>query len=199
MRRSSGRATAATLLALAGLHVAWGRGSTFPFRDTDRLEDAVLGGSEVPAPLTCYAVAGLLVGAAVVVADVPVVPARFRRLGRLGVAGVLGTRGVLGLTGRTELIAPHATERFRRLDAMLYSPLCLALASGSLSAGLAHLGRPTPPWASLPADGNRSADAEPPEDGAEDIVAVSGGHLLHGLWRPAAKVAGTLLVTLADR
>ena len=59
-----------------------------------------------------------------------------RRLGLLGVAATLGVRGVLGLAGRTDLVSPGSdSRRFRRLGRRLYSPLCLALAVGALSAG----------------------------------------------------------------
>ena len=163
MRPSPGGATAAALLALAGVHVAWGRGATFPFRDVDSLEDAVLGGAEVPAPLTCYAVAGLLVGAAVVVADVPLLPVRTRQVGRLVVAGVLGLRGVLGQAGRTDLYAPHATDRFRRLDQVVYSPLCLALATGALSAAVSRLARPLTRSVGVLAEVAGAAAQEPAE------------------------------------
>ena len=196
MGPSPGSATAAALLGLAGLHVAWGRGATFPFRDVDSLEDALLGGAEVPAPLTCYAVAGLLVGAAVVVADVPVLPARTRQVGRVVVAGVLGLRGLLGQAGRSDLYAPHATDRFRRLDQALYSPLCLALATGALSAAVSRLVRPLTTSAGVLADVTGAVSEEGAEPGVDPGARP---HLLPGRWRPAAKVAGTLLVALANR
>lgn len=135
MVRRSGYAASATLAAIAALHVAWGRGSPFPFRDRDRLADAVIGSTEVPPSAACYAVAVALVAASALVADVPVGPARLRAIGRLGVAGVLGARGILGLLLSTELISPGSNSaEFQRLDRTIYAPLCLALSAASATA-----------------------------------------------------------------
>ena len=126
-------ATAATLLSLAGLHVLWGRGSTFPFADRDGLNDSVVGRSSTPRPSACFAVAGALTAAASLVADVPRLPRHLQRLGVTGVAVVLASRAALGFSGRTDVVSPgSASPRFRRLDRRMYSPLCLALAVGAL-------------------------------------------------------------------
>jgi hypothetical protein len=131
----SERLTAAALVALAGLHVAWGRGSSVPFADREQLADAVIGRRNVPEPAACYAVASALgIGAGLVV-GLPVIPAQLRRIGLVGMAAVLGLRGTLGLIGRTDLVSPgSASARFRRLDRRIYSPLCLSLAVGALAA-----------------------------------------------------------------
>lgn len=127
--------TATSLLGLAGLHVAWGRGSTFPFSDRDGLNDAVIGHRTSPSPSACFAVAGALAVAAALVADVPGLPRGVQRLGVTGVAAVLATRAGLGFSGRTDLASPGSVStRFRRLDRRIYSPLCLALAAGALAA-----------------------------------------------------------------
>ena len=132
MRGVASSLTAATLATIAGLHVAWGRGSSFPFASKSELSDAVVGSQAVPSAGACYAVAGALFAASALVADVPVAPRRVRRLGRRVVGGVLATRGVVGLAGRTDLLSPgSASPRFRRLDRRYFSPLCLALALGS--------------------------------------------------------------------
>jgi hypothetical protein len=129
------RLTAVVLAALAGLHVAWGRGSAVPFADRGELADAVIGRQQVPGPGACYAVAAALGVGAALVGGVPGVSHDRRRAGLLGMAGVLGLRGALGLVGMTDLLSPGSTsERFRRLDRRVYSPLCLALAAGSLAA-----------------------------------------------------------------
>ena len=98
--------TAGTLGVLAGFHVAWGRGSSFPFRDVDELTDAVAGRRTLPPPGACFAVAGALTVAAAFVADFPrrAVPRRVQRVGVTGVAVVLATRGALGLVGRTDVV-----------------------------------------------------------------------------------------------
>jgi hypothetical protein len=128
-------ATATTLFALAGFHVLWGRGSTFPFPDRDGLNDAVIGRGSTPSPGACFAVAGALTVAGALVADVAPLPRPIQRLGVTGVAVVLAARAAFGFSGRTDAVVPGSTSvRFRRLDRRVYSPLCLALAAGALSA-----------------------------------------------------------------
>ena len=136
--RALATATAgALLLGIAGVHVAWGRGSTWPLPDRDALNDAVIGRDATPSPPACYAVAGALTTAAVLVSGQPVrLP--LRRLGVVGVVTVLTARGVLGLAGRTDLAVPGSVSpRFRRLDRRAYAPLCLTIAALS-SAALAE-------------------------------------------------------------
>jgi hypothetical protein len=135
MRAPISGLTAATLFSLAGLHVAWGRGSSFPFSDHDDLSEAVIGRHNVPSPGACYAVAGALTVAAALVADVPGVPRGIQRAGVTGVAAVLAGRAALGFAGRTDLASPGSVStRFRRLDRRMYSPLCLALAAGAIAS-----------------------------------------------------------------
>ncbi|MFI6981392.1 DUF3995 domain-containing protein [Embleya sp. NPDC050154] len=131
------RMSVGTLTAIAGLHVAWGLGSSWPLPDRVSLADAVVGQPGVPGPAACFAAAGALGTAALLVAGRPRRKPAAVRLGAFGVAGVLGLRGVVGLVGRTDLLSPgSSSDRFRRLDRMAYSPLCLALAVGSaVSAG----------------------------------------------------------------
>jgi hypothetical protein len=135
MRRASRLLTTAALAGIAGLHVAWGAGSSFPFRTQPELTDAVVGSQVAPSAGACYAVAGALFAAGALVADVPVVPRRLRRAGRVVVVGVLTTRGVAGLFGRTDLLSPGSTSaRFRSLDRRFYSPLCILLGLGAATA-----------------------------------------------------------------
>lgn len=127
--------TATALVALGALHVAWGQGSTVPFSNRDDLNDAVIGRRTTPSPGACFAVAGALLTAAALVADVPRLPRALQRLGVAGVATVLASRAALGFAGRTDLASPGSSStRFRRLDRRVYSPLCLALAAGALSS-----------------------------------------------------------------
>jgi Protein of unknown function (DUF3995) len=126
--------TAAALAATAGLHLAWGAGSSVPFSTRDELADAVIGSRQVPGPVACYGVAGALGAAVALVEGKPAPPPGLRRVGLLGVAGMLALRGVLGLAGRTDLISPgSASPRFRRLDRRVYAPLCLALSAGAVT------------------------------------------------------------------
>ncbi len=126
------RLTAGTLLGIAGIHVAWGRGSTFPFATTADLTDAVVGNDVVPSPGACYAVAGLLTIAAGATAGLPAPTSRLRRLAVIGVTTVLATRAGFGFAGRTDALVPGSSSpRFRRNDRCLLAPLCLALAMGA--------------------------------------------------------------------
>ena len=134
MRRLASLLTSIVLAAIAALHFAWARGSSFPFADHEALADSVVGTEAVPSSEACLAVASLLTVASALVAGAPIGPRRLRRVGVATVAGVLAVRGVAGLSGRTDLLSPGSTStRFRRLDRVLYSPLCLALAMGAAS------------------------------------------------------------------
>lgn len=123
------------MAGIAGLHVAWGVGSTFPFRDAATLADNVAGKDVVPNRLACNAVAGALVVAAALAADMPIVPRRLRMTGRYGVASMLAGRGALGLLGATERVSPGSNSpRFKRMDRRYYTPLCLVLAAATATA-----------------------------------------------------------------
>jgi Protein of unknown function (DUF3995) len=127
--------TAVTFLGIAGVHVAWGRGSSFPLTTHADLTDAVIGRDATPSPSSCYAVAAMLTVAAGLVAGVPFAPPRIRRLGVATVVTVLAARGAVGLAGRTDALVPGSSSpRFRRNDRRLFAPLCLALAAGSATA-----------------------------------------------------------------
>jgi hypothetical protein len=127
------RVTAGALLGIAGLHVAWGRGSSFPFATTTELTDAVVGNEVVPSPAACHGVAGLLTIAAAAVAGVPGPDVRLRRLVVAGAATVLATRAGFGFAGRTDVLVPGSSSvRFRRNDRRVFAPLCAALAAGAL-------------------------------------------------------------------
>jgi hypothetical protein len=135
------RATATALAVLSALHTAWGFGSSFPFRDQVTLADTVAGTRVVPQPRECFAVAGLLLTAAVLVSGVLPIRADIQRVGALGVATVLGARGLLGVAGRTgAVVAWTPSDRFTRLDRRFYGPLCLALAAGAAVGSQADVG-----------------------------------------------------------
>jgi hypothetical protein len=129
------RLTSGALISLAGLHVAWGLGSAFPFSDRSQLADSVVGTKEVPSPLACFTVAAALAAGGALVQGVPRVPSPLRRCGLLAMAGVFGVRGTFGFFGKTDLMAPGSTSpRFRHLDRRVYAPLCIGLALGALTA-----------------------------------------------------------------
>jgi len=127
------RLTAGALVGIAGVHVAWGRGSSFPFATTTDLTDAVVGNDVVPSPGACFAVAGLLGVAAAAVAGVPRRDGRVRRLVVIGTASVLAARAAFGFAGRTDALVPGSSSaRFRRNDRRVFAPRCAALATGAL-------------------------------------------------------------------
>ncbi|WP_191966848.1 DUF3995 domain-containing protein [Microbacterium testaceum] len=120
-------AATAGLAALGLLHGAWAAGSSWPADSPEALAEAVVGAPSAPARLPTIVVAAGLTGAAVLVSG---------RVGRSPLARIwlrvlqvaLLTRGALGGTVAAEVITgtpPSAT--FRRLDRVLYRPLCLTL------------------------------------------------------------------------
>ena len=120
---------AAGLAGLAGLHVAWAAGSSWPLPDKAALSDAVIGRDTFPSAAACLVVAGALTAGSAFVAGWPASHERLQRTGAAGVVGALAVRGGLGLAGRTRLISPTSSSaRFRGLDRRVYAPLCLALA-----------------------------------------------------------------------
>ena len=135
LQRVATRAAAGALAGLAGLHAAWGLGASWPLGDRTALADAIAGRREVPPPGACWAVAGSLGTAAMLVAGRPRVFPRLRRAGAAGVVVTLTVRGALGLADRTDAVSPGSTSRrFRELDRRYYSPLCLILAGLALPA-----------------------------------------------------------------
>ena len=109
------------LAGIGALHVAWGLGSSFPFRDRAALADTVVGSDAVPGRRASLAVAGLLGLAAGLVADVLPVPPTLRRVGVVGVATVLATRAGIrlrrtnGTARRGEQLAQVRDRRPARL------------------------------------------------------------------------------------
>jgi hypothetical protein len=130
-------AAGAVLLTLAGLHAAWGAGASWPFADRAALADAVIGVDDVPGPAACFTVSAALAMGSLLVAGRPAPDQRIRRGGAGVVAAVLAGRGVLGLAVRTQAVSPASdSARFRRLDRLVYSPLCLVLAALSAPSAL---------------------------------------------------------------
>ncbi|MGY1745024.1 DUF3995 domain-containing protein [Blastococcus sp. SYSU D00695] len=139
-RASAPSAAAAALLGGAAvLHAVWATGSAWPARDRRRLAEHVAGTEEFPAPAACLTVAGLLAGAAAVVARrAPGPPAR---AARACVAGVFAVRGVAGMGGATGALVPWTpSPRFVELDRRFYGPLCATVAA-LVVAGTPRSGR----------------------------------------------------------
>ena len=131
----AGGAAALTLAGLAGLHAYWARGGLWPGSDPASLGETVVGpGAKVPASPAVWAVSGLLGAAAAAVAVTTVLrePPGLARAMTRATGGVLLARGVGGIP----LSLVHGLDtRFGRLNAVLYSPLCVALSRGALLAG----------------------------------------------------------------
>ncbi len=121
--------------AIAGVHLAWAAGASWPLADRSELADAVVGraGGDFPPPAACVAVAGALTIASSLIGGHPPVDPRLRRAGARTTVAILGVRGTLGLAGRTDILSPGSSSpRFRRLDRRIYSPLCLGLGALAL-------------------------------------------------------------------
>lgn len=133
--RTGGAATALALAGLAGLHAYWARGGLWPGNDPASLGKTVVGpGAELPPSPAVWAVAGLLGASAAAVATATALrepPSLARTMTRV-TGRVLLARGVGGIP----LSLIHGLDtRFGRLNAVLYSPLCVALSRGTLLAG----------------------------------------------------------------
>jgi hypothetical protein len=124
VERAGGPAAAGVLAGVAALHFAWARGASWPFADRERLAAAVDGVAveDFPGTGITFAVSGLLATAAGLVALQE--RGRSARLGSAGVSAVLLGRGVVGLA-RPRLLPAGGRPPFRRLNALVYSPLCL--------------------------------------------------------------------------
>jgi hypothetical protein len=126
-------ATAAALAFAAALHLAWGRGSTFPFSSAAALTDNVVGAPRTPSPSACYSVAAGLAATAALVA-LPK-PGRRRRVLVRAAAAVFAIRAAFGFLGRTDVLVPgSSSSSFRRNDRRFFSPACSILAIGMAAA-----------------------------------------------------------------
>jgi hypothetical protein len=135
LRPAVGTATALVLTAISALHVLWGRGSTFPFRDRHDLDDHVIGQQVSPSPAACNTVACLLAAAAVSAERASHGSSDLARTAARGCSAVLGARAALGFAGRTHLAVPGSTSpQFRRNDRRLFAPACALLALGAATA-----------------------------------------------------------------
>ena len=132
-QRLTRSATATALAAASALHVAWGRGSVFPYRTSTALSDNVIGSSRSPSPTACYAVACALGSAALLTAVKP--RTTTHRAALCLIASIFATRAAFGFAGRTDLLVPGSTSaRFRRRDRLVFSPLCAGLAAAIVTS-----------------------------------------------------------------
>jgi hypothetical protein len=111
---------------VGALHLAWARGASWPLRDRATLGAAVAGVREDNFPGTgvTFVAGGLFLAAAGLVALHERRGGRAARLGAGAVSAVLLARGAVGLA-RPGLLPAGEVPPFPRLNARLYSPLCL--------------------------------------------------------------------------
>ncbi len=124
------------MVAASALHVAWGVGSSWPYRDRRSLAEGVAGTARMPPPAACFTIGGGLAAAAAVVAGVG-----GRRpsaqLARSAVAAAFLIKGVAGVTGTTRYLVPWTpSEQFRQLDRRRYGPLCLGIGGAVVASML---------------------------------------------------------------
>lgn len=132
-------ATALELFLLGGLHIVWAV-SPWPLADWQSWERTVVGATVRPGTVDCLAIAVLLAAAGCLVliaAGLVTGPGTLRlrwvlRTGVWTVAAVLAVRGVGGWL----VLADGRTPEFVHWNAVLYSPLCLVLAAGTVVAAI---------------------------------------------------------------
>ncbi|GAA2822156.1 hypothetical protein GCM10010441_53230 [Kitasatospora paracochleata] len=136
MNKPRTAAALAAVLAVDGaIHLYWATGSTWPATDSASLSRAVLN-ADVPftPPVLVPLAAVLAAGAATLLARggllrLPLAPAA-ARWGTRAVAAGLSLRALAGLVWLTGLgAAPGST--FYLLNAVVYTPLCLAAATAA--------------------------------------------------------------------
>lgn len=129
LERTLGVAVPVTLAGIAAVHAAWALGWRWPGGSDEAFAERVMGNSELPPEWATWAVAGVLGGAAGMVrATARGSASTVWRAGSWTVAGVLLARGAggMGVSAASGLGSIYA-----RLDAAVYSPLCLALGTGT--------------------------------------------------------------------
>ena len=128
---------AAALGGIGAIHVAWARGSSFPFTTQERFNDVVVGSNHTPPSGASYAVAVALGAATVLVGGAAVSHRPLVRVGAVAVGLVLAVRAAFGLAGRTDVLVPGSNSKtFRRADRFAFAPLCVALSTSAIWAAL---------------------------------------------------------------
>ena len=120
-------------LAVGAVHVAWGRGSSWPFASRRELAQKVVGSNDFPDATACYVVAAGAFSTAVAFSKKTPGAGNvfFRRLVVLAVAA----RSIAGGQKATEVLRlPQPGQAFLEADQKLYRPLTaiFALAAATL-------------------------------------------------------------------
>lgn len=125
---------AAGLFAAGSLHASWAAGSSFPLKDRPSLARAVTGSSRMPHPAASAALAAGLLGTGIVVAGA-FGEGQTPTLVRISTGASLLGRGLLGGVVATKVLRmPTPQEPFRRLDALVYRPLCIVWGAAVLAS-----------------------------------------------------------------
>ncbi len=121
----------AVLLAIAGLHLAWGLGALWPVANETQLVATVIGMKGVtrmPGLIPCLVVAAALLTVAGLAWWQMRAPNLLAQLALFAAATVFLLRGVAVWTPFWRALTPQ--QPFARLDVVLYGPLCIALGAG---------------------------------------------------------------------
>lgn len=124
-------------LDIAIIHGMWGFQIWWPERDEQKLARTIVGSpgiKRMPAPVPCFVVAAMMIGAAILVLllgglwSLPILPLWLIRWAAIALIAGLLLRGLIGFTGFWVRLFPE--EPFRTFNRRYYSPLCLILAAG---------------------------------------------------------------------
>ena len=132
----------ALLLVVAAIHVYWAVGGTWPARDSESLASAVMGPTSTrmaPWWASLAVAAALGLGAALVLGRAGLIDLRLPDLlvhvGVWGLSGVFLLRAAGGFV-LSGFVRARKPDVFSRLDAAIYSPLCLTIAALSALVAL---------------------------------------------------------------
>lgn len=131
---------AATLFALAGVHLYWAFGGRWPGHDERSLVEHVVGrtaGMRAPGPLACAAVAAALAVSGLLALGAVAPPSPLSNwlwVARWPLVAVFGLRGLATYVPAVFRYAEGTP--FERLNRRAYGPLCLAIALGLLALQL---------------------------------------------------------------
>ncbi|MFK5978622.1 MAG: DUF3995 domain-containing protein [Rhizobiaceae bacterium] len=124
-------------LDIAIIHGMWGFQIWWPERDEQKLARTIVGSpgiKRMPAPVQCFVVTAVMIGAAILVLllgglwSLPILPLWLIKWAAMALAAGLLMRGLIGFTGFWVRLLPE--EPFRTFNRRYYSPLCLVLAAG---------------------------------------------------------------------
>ncbi len=131
---------AGLLTALAGLHLGWAFGLSWPAPKGGSLAAYASGGRRSPGRgLTVAVAAAILAGAAVILAFSAPLASPWRLLATLAYAGLTAVFLLRGAAGYVPPIWRYAEGApFHRLNRLYYSPLCLLIGAGLVLNATLH-------------------------------------------------------------